>query len=72
MKLKRMNMTKEKELMAKSLKDVDNAWEMIAFIFAWRKRELLLVVNAVQFLVNLYLIAKYTNWIETLVRLIIK
>lgn len=60
--------SKERLLMAKSLKDVNGPWEMIAFLYMWRKRELFQSLFLASFLVNVFFIMKYTNFIQYLIK----
>lgn len=60
--------TKEKLLMAKSLRDVDNAYEMIAFIYMWRKRELFQTLFILSFTLNIYFILKYTDIVNLIIK----
>jgi len=52
---------KEKEEMRKALAKVDNKWEALAFIWAFRRKEFLFYLNMVQSVVILFLLLKFTS-----------
>lgn len=56
--------SKEKILMAKSMKEVDGPWEMIAFLYTWRRRELWQTLFIISLFSNIYFVMRYTNAIQ--------
>lgn len=60
--------SEEKILMAKSLKEVDGPWEMIAFIWAWRRKEFLFYTNLIQSAIIIYFVLKYTSLVQVIIK----
>jgi len=60
--------SREKVLMAKSIKDVSNIYELIAFIWVWRRREFLLLICLIQLLLIFFLLIRYTNIVTYLIK----
>lgn len=55
---------KEREEMRKSLSKVDNKWEMISFIWAYRRKEFLFYLAMIQSSIILFLLLKYTGIVK--------
>lgn len=65
-----MSTKKEREEMRKALKNIDNKWEMIAYIWTYRRKEFLFYLNLLQSAVILYFVLSYTNLIKNIGNLI--
>lgn len=60
--------SKERIEMAKSLKDVNGPWEMIAFLYTWRRREMWQTVALLSVLLNIYFVMRYTTIIQWIIK----
>jgi len=60
--------SKERILMAKGLKDVNGPWEMIAFLYTWRRRELWQTISLISVMFNIYFVVRYTTIIQFLIK----
>ena len=60
------NELEHQKQMNKALKDVENKWEMIAFIWAYRRREILAIICLIQLCIIIVLLGKYTQAFETI------
>lgn len=59
-----MSTKKEREEMRKALSKINNKWEMIAYIWTYRRKEFLFYLNFLQSAVILYFVLSYTNLIK--------
>lgn len=61
---------KEKLAMLKGLKDVNNPWEAVCFLYVCRKRELFQTLFLISFVANIIMAFKYTSAASMLMKLI--
>lgn len=57
---------KEREAMLKAIGKVNNKWELIAFIWAFRQKELWKTIAGIEFFIVMFFIIKYTELIESI------
>ena len=55
---------KEREELLKAIGKINNRFELIAFIFAFRQRELFQLISLIEFILITVLITKYTDLFE--------
>lgn len=65
-------MSKKEELANKTLKEIDNIWEMIAFLFYYKGKEWRNTIILIQFVIIIIMFAKYTKIFETLFNWILR
>jgi len=61
---------RREKLAAKSLKEIDNKWEALAFIWAFRQREIKNLIIVVQTAVIIIFTAKYTTVVADIYNII--
>lgn len=53
---------RDKVLMMKSLKEVNNVWEALAFIMTFRQREAWRIIAMIEFAILVALLSRYTDF----------
>lgn len=61
---------REQKMLRDAISDVDNPWEMITLIFLMRPKEVLWTLNAIQLVLNVILLAKYTSVFQMLFKFV--
>ena len=59
--------TKERLLEIKEMKHVDGAFELLAFIWTFRRREFLGIMALAEFIIIIGLLTKYTDLIQVII-----
>ena len=65
-----MTSKKDREAMLKAIGKVENKWEFLAFIFAFRQKELWKTIAGISLLLNIIFIVKFTDMFETILNYI--
>jgi len=60
-------MTKEEDEMRKAVLKINSFWEFMAFAYAYRRKEILLTTNVIQFIFIVILLSKYTTLFESFI-----
>jgi hypothetical protein len=63
--VKKAEIEKQKE-MNKALKEIDNKWEALAFVWAYRRKEFLAILAILEFAIIIVLLGKYTTAFQTI------
>lgn len=74
-KNKALSDEKREKLAAKSLKEIDNKWEALAFVWAFRQKEIKNIIIVIQTAIIIVLLGLYTpvfKWIFDKIMAVIK